>query len=85
LRLDNRELRKRGGGTLGANPLTGSIGVVTLNLARIGYLSKDKQDYKERLGHLMDLGKESLEIREKFWKDSPRTACILIPSLFVGC
>ena len=65
LRLDNRELKKRGGGLFGANPLTGSIGVVTLNLARIGYLSKDKQEYKERLGHLMDLGKESLEIKRK--------------------
>lgn len=40
LRLDNRELRKRGGGLFGANPLTGSIGVVTINLPRIGYLSK---------------------------------------------
>jgi ribonucleoside-triphosphate reductase len=38
LRIDNRELRKRGGGFFGANPLTGSIGVVTLNIPRIGYL-----------------------------------------------
>ncbi|HTW96550.1 MAG TPA: ribonucleoside triphosphate reductase [Candidatus Methylomirabilis sp.] len=65
LRLDNRELRKRGGGLFGANPLTGSIGVVTINLARIGFLSKDKEEYKQRLAHLMDLAKESLEIKRK--------------------
>jgi len=65
LRLDNRELRKRGGGLFGANPLTGSIGVVTLNLARIGYLAKDKQDYFKHLDRVMDLAKESLEIKRK--------------------
>jgi len=65
LRLDNRELRKRGGGLFGANPLTGSLGVFTINLARIGYLAKDKEDYKKRLLELMDLGKESLEIKRK--------------------
>ena len=65
LRLDNRELRKRGGGLFGANPLTGSLGVVTLNLARLGYLSTDKEDFKKRLFHLMDLAKESLEIKRK--------------------
>ncbi|MEK7611635.1 MAG: ribonucleoside triphosphate reductase [Patescibacteria group bacterium] len=65
LRLDNRELRKRGGGFFGANPLTGSIGVVTINLPRIGYLSKSKKEYKERLMKLMDLAKESLEIKRR--------------------
>ena len=65
LRLDNRELRKRGGGLFGANPLTGSLGVVTINLARLGYLSKDLEEFKTRLGHLMDLAKESLEIKRK--------------------
>jgi ribonucleoside-triphosphate reductase len=73
LRLDNRELRKRGGGLFGANPLTGSLGVVTINLARIGYLSKDKEDFKTRVVALMDLAKESLEIKrkiiEKFTED----------------
>ncbi|MCF7820017.1 MAG: ribonucleoside triphosphate reductase [Candidatus Pacebacteria bacterium] len=63
LRLDNRELRKRGGGLFGANPLTGSLGVVTINLARIGYLSKTKKDFKDRLKELMDMAKESLEIK----------------------
>lgn len=61
LRLDNRELRKRGGGLFGANPLTGSIGVVTINLPRIGYLSKTKKEFFDRLGKVMDLAKHSLE------------------------
>ncbi|MBW1805347.1 MAG: ribonucleoside triphosphate reductase, partial [Deltaproteobacteria bacterium] len=49
LRLDNRELMKRGGGLFGANPLTGSIGVVTVNLPRIGFLAKDEADFFDRL------------------------------------
>src|SRR5271157_5776187 len=65
LRIDNRELRKRGGGFFGANPLTGSIGVVTLNIPRIGYLSKDEDDFFERLEKLMETAKESLEIKRK--------------------
>jgi ribonucleoside-triphosphate reductase len=65
LRIDNRELRKRGGGFFGANPLTGSIGVVTLNLPRIGYLSKDEDDFFERLTGLMETAKSSLEIKRK--------------------
>ena len=65
LRLDNRELRKRGGGLFGANPLTGSLGVVTINLARLGFLSKDKEEFKTRLLALMNLAKESLEIKRK--------------------
>ena len=65
LRLSNKELYKRGGGLFGSAPLTGSIGVVTINMPRIGYLSKTKKDFFERLGHLMDLAKESLEIKRK--------------------
>lgn len=65
LRLDNRELRKRGGGLFGANPLTGSIGVVTINLPRIGYLSKNKKEYFARLDEMLDTAKESLEIKRK--------------------
>lgn len=58
LRLDNRELRHRGGGLFGANPLTGSINVVTLNMARIGYLSKDVPDFKKQVRKLMEYAKE---------------------------
>lgn len=65
LRLDNRELYKRGGGLFGASPLTGSIGVVTINMPRIGYLSKTKEQFLSRLSHLMDLAKESLEMKRK--------------------
>lgn len=65
LRLDNRELRKRGGGLFGANPLTGSIGVVTINMPRLGYLSKDEDDFFSRLDELMVLAKNSLEIKRK--------------------
>ncbi len=65
LRLDNRELRKRGGGLFGANPLTGSIGVVTINMPRIGYLSKTRTEFFERLAKLMDLSRKSLEIKRE--------------------
>jgi anaerobic ribonucleoside-triphosphate reductase len=65
LRIDNRELRKRGGGFFGANPLTGSIGVVTLNIPRIGYLSKNEDEFFERLEALMETAKSSLEIKRK--------------------
>ncbi len=65
LRLDNRELRKRGGGLFGSNPLTGSIGVVTINMPRIGYLSKNEGEFFQRLERLMELAKESLEIKRK--------------------
>jgi len=65
LRLDNRELRKRGGGLFGANPLTGSVGVVTINLPRIGYLSKTEGEFFDRLSGLMQIAKESLEIKRK--------------------
>jgi anaerobic ribonucleoside-triphosphate reductase len=65
LRIDNRELRKRGGGFFGANPLTGSIGVVTLNIPRIGYLSKDEDEFFERLEDIMEIAKSSLEIKRK--------------------
>ncbi|MCD4771504.1 ribonucleoside triphosphate reductase [archaeon] len=65
LRIDNTELRKRGGGLFGANPLTGSIGVVTINMARLGYVSTSEDDFLTRLDNLMELAKESLEIKRK--------------------
>ena len=65
LRLDNRELRKRGGGLFGANPKTGSIGVVTINMPRVGYLAKNENDYFEQLDYLMELAKESLIIKRE--------------------
>ncbi|MGF3522459.1 MAG: ribonucleoside triphosphate reductase, partial [Candidatus Bathyarchaeia archaeon] len=65
LRIDNRELRKRGGGFFGANPLTGSIGVVTLNMPRIGYLAKDEDEFFQRLEQKMEVAKSSLVIKRK--------------------
>lgn len=65
LRLDKRELLKRGGGLFGANPLTGSIGVVTINLPRIGYLAQNENDFFARLSKMILLAKESLTIKRK--------------------
>ena len=70
LRLDKRELQKRGGGLFGSNPLTGSVGVVTLNLPRIGYEASSEQEFLDILSSRMELAKESLiikrEVLEKF-------------------
>ncbi len=60
LRIDNRQLEHRGGGLFGANPLTGSIGVVTINLPRLGYNAKNKKQFITALKELMVLAKESL-------------------------
>ena len=66
LRLNMKELHNRGGGGLfGSGSNTGSIGVVTINMPRIGYLSKTKREFFKRLGELMDSAKESLEIKRK--------------------
>jgi len=65
LRLDNRELRRRGGGLFGSNPLTGSIGVVTLNLPRAAYLADSMTSFFARISELMQLAYESLELKRK--------------------
>lgn len=66
LRLDVRELRKNvTGGLFGSSDQTGSVGVVTLNLPRLGYLSDDENEFMEKLDHLMGIAKESLEIKRK--------------------
>jgi len=65
LRLDVSELRKRGGGLFGSNPLTGSIGVVTLNLPRIGYMANDEIEYFSLLSKYADIAKKSLELKRK--------------------
>lgn len=69
LRLDNKELYVRGGGLFGSNPLTGSIGVVTINLPRIGYLSKTKREFFNKLAKAMDIARESLETKRKALED----------------
>ena len=65
LRLDKRELRKRGGGLFGSDEFTGSLGVVTINLPQIGYLAKTKEEFYARLDYLMDLAKQSLSTKRK--------------------
>jgi anaerobic ribonucleoside-triphosphate reductase len=72
LRLDNRELKSRGGGLFGANPLTGSIGVVTINMPRLAYLSKDEGELFSNLSNLMDMAKTSLEIKRKVLENFTR-------------
>lgn len=66
LRIDNTKLERRGGGLFGAHPLTGSVGVVTINLPRLGYRCETKAQFKEELGKLMDIARDSLETKRKF-------------------
>lgn len=65
LQMDIRELRNKTGGLFGAGEQTGSIGVVTINIPRLGFLSQNEKDFFSRLGNLMDLAKDSLEIKRK--------------------
>ncbi len=69
LRIDNRELEYRGGGLFGSNPLTGSVGVVTINLPKIAEISKTKGEFLEKLSQKMEIAKESLEIKRKLLED----------------
>ena len=69
LRLETKKLEKRGGGLFGAYPLTGSIGVVTINMPKIGFHAKDEKEFLEILSNRMDLAKESLEIKRKVLED----------------
>jgi ribonucleoside-triphosphate reductase len=65
LRIDNRQLRRRGGGLFGSSPLTGSIGVVTINMPRLAFVSGNEYEFFEKLGSMMNLAKESLETKRK--------------------
>jgi ribonucleoside-triphosphate reductase len=65
LQLDKRELRKRGGGLFGSDEFTGSVGVVTINLPRIGYLSRTEDEFFSRLTEMMRLARDSLMIKRK--------------------
>ena len=69
LRLDTKELRKRGGGLFGSNPLTGSIGVVTINLPRLAYISRSESEFFARLWQQIQLASNSLEIKRKIIED----------------
>ena len=65
LQMDIRQLRNKTGGLFGAGEQTGSIGVVTINMPRLGYISKDETEFFNRLSHLMEMAKDSLEIKRK--------------------
>jgi ribonucleoside-triphosphate reductase len=65
LRLDLRSLERRGGGLFGANPLTGSIGVVTINMPRLGYLAENEAEFLTQLDSLMEIARTSLETKRK--------------------
>ena len=65
LRLDLRELRKKSGGFFGSGESTGSVGVVTLNMPRLAFTSKDKAEFYEKLDHLMDVAARSLHTKRK--------------------
>ena len=65
LRIDNRELNRRGGGLFGSSPLTGSIGVVTINMPRLGYISATEEEFFKNLSARMEAAKTSLEIKRK--------------------
>jgi len=65
LRLDLRELRKKSGGFFGSGESTGSVGVVTINMPRIGYLAENESDFYSRLDHMMDVAARSLDIKRK--------------------
>jgi len=65
LRINTQKLERKGGGLFGANPKTGSIGVVTINLPRLGYLCHSEEEFFEALAKMMDLAKNSLEIKRK--------------------
>ena len=69
LRLDKRELNKRGGGLFASNPLTGSVGVVTINLPKLGYEASSEENLYQRLRSLMTHAKDSLEIKRKVIED----------------
>ncbi len=84
LQLDLNELRSRGNGLFGSGELTGSIGVVTINLNRIGYESKNEEEFFEKLTELMVLAKESLEIKRKIVNENLRRELMPYTRIYLG-
>ncbi len=84
LQLDLRKLRTKGGGLFGSAEMTGSVGVVTINLARIGYLSETKREFYKRLEKLMDLAKESLEIKRKVIEENMNKGLLPYTKRYLG-
>lgn len=84
LRLDLKELHRRIGGTFGYADKTGSVGVVTINMPRIGYTARNEDEYFERLGHLMDLAKESLEVKRNVVADNMEGGLLPFSKRYLG-
>ena len=84
LQLDINELRRRGNGLFGSGELTGSIGVVTINLNRLGYEARDEDEFFELLRHYMDLAKESLEIKRRIIKENLRRGLLPFTKIYLG-
>ena len=84
LRLDKRELKKRGGGLFGAAEKTGSIGVVTINLPRIAFMSQNEYEFWVRLNNALLLAKESLEIKREFLQEQINRGLLPAFSEYVG-
>ncbi|EDY34738.1 anaerobic ribonucleoside-triphosphate reductase [Aciduliprofundum boonei T469] len=84
LQLDINELRSRGNGLFGSGELTGSIGVVTINMNRLGYESKDEDEFFEKLLHYMHLAKESLEIKREIVKENLRKGLLPFTKIYLG-
>ena len=84
LQLDIRELRSRGNGLFGSGELTGSIGVVTINLNRLGYEAKDEDNFFEKLVNYMDIAKDSLEIKRRVVDENLRRGLLPYASVYLG-
>ncbi len=84
LQLSLKDLKNKTGGLFGAGESTGSIGIVTMNMARIGYLAKNKEDYFNRLERLMDLAKESLEIKRKVVEENMKSGLLPYTKRYLG-
>jgi len=84
LQLDLKELRSRGNGLFGSGELTGSIGVVTINMNRLGYESKDEDEFFEKLLNYMQLAKESLEIKREIVKENLRRGLLPFTKIYLG-
>ncbi len=84
LQLDINELRRRGNGLFGSGELTGSIGVVTINLNRLGYEAKDEDEFFEKLRKYMDLAKESLEIKREIINENLHRNLLPYTKIYLG-
>ncbi|MCG2686469.1 ribonucleoside triphosphate reductase [Candidatus Parcubacteria bacterium] len=84
LQMDLRQLRKKTGGLFGSGESTGSVGVVTINLPRLGFTSKNKAQFFEKLGRLMELARDALEIKRKVVQRNMDTGLLPYTKRYLG-